>query len=217
MSGICIDITDRKLSEEALFNAQKLESIGTLAGGIAHDFNNLMNSVLGQSALALHKLPKENPAVSNIQKAIKSSERVGQLYDLLQANDLQGLKDLFHAFYATIPYQWYSNSTVAQYEGYYASIFYSYFAALGLEIVLEDTTNHGRIDMTVKFEGRIYIFEFKVVEAAATGDALAQIKAKQYAAKYAGQGLAIYLIGVEFSKASKNVVGFEVEPFGEAP
>ncbi|MBP6673024.1 MAG: PAS domain S-box protein, partial [Bacteroidetes bacterium] len=90
MSGICIDITNRKLSEEAMLNAQKLESIGTLAGGIAHDFNNLMNSVLGQSALALHKLPKENPAVGNIQKAIKSSERVADLTKQLLAYSGKG-------------------------------------------------------------------------------------------------------------------------------
>jgi hypothetical protein len=142
---------------------------------------------------------------------IPASERVGQLYRLLRANDLQGLKNLFHAFYATIPYHWYTKSTVAQYEGYYASIFYSYFAALGLEITLEDTTNHGRIDMTVRFEGRIYIFEFKVVELVPEGRALQQIKDKHYADKYKGSSAPVYLIGVEFSKDTRNIVGFEVE------
>jgi hypothetical protein len=142
---------------------------------------------------------------------LEAGVRIGQLYDVLHANDLQGLKNLFHAFYATIPYQWYTNSTVAQYEGYYASIFYSYFAALGLEITLEDTTNHGRIDMTVRFEGRIYIFEFKVVELVPNGRALQQIKDKHYADKYKATGAPIYLVGVEFSKETRNIVGFEVE------
>ena len=100
---------------------------------------------------------------------------------------------------------------MAKYEGYYASIFYSYFAALGLYITLEDTTNHGCIDMTVKFEGRIYIFEFKVVELVSEGKALQQIKDKNYAEKYKASGEPIYQIGVEFSKESRNIVGFEVE------
>ena len=145
---------------------------------------------------------------------LEAGARIGQLYDLLRANDLQGLKNLFHAFYATIPYHWYTKSTVAQYEGYYASIFYSYFAALGLEITLEDTTNHGRIDMTVKFEGRIYIFEFKVVELVPEGRALQQIKDKHYADKYLGSGVPVTMIGVEFSKETRNIVGYEVEQAG---
>lgn len=55
-------------------------------------------------------------------------------------------------------YNWYTNNPIAQFEGYYASIFYSHFAALGLDIRLEDTTNHGRIDMTVLFSGQVFIF-----------------------------------------------------------
>jgi len=140
-----------------------------------------------------------------------AGQQIGKLYDLLRANNLPALKDLFHAFYSTIPHQWYTNNTIANFEGYYASIFYSYFAALGLEIVLEDTTNHGRIDMTVQFENRLYIFEFKVVELSPEGKALQQIKDKNYADKYKSSGKPIYLIGVEFSKQSRNIVGFEVE------
>jgi len=134
-----------------------------------------------------------------------------QLYELLHAKNLAGLKDLFHAFYASIPHQWYNSNPIANYEGYYASVFYSYFSALGLNISLEDSTNLGRIDMAVRFEGNIYIFEFKVVEMNAGGSALQQIKDKQYADKYKTQGLPIYLIGVEFSKVSRNIVGFEID------
>jgi hypothetical protein len=146
----------------------------------------------------------------SLERTQKLNNRI-QLYHLLQSNDLAGLQTLFHAFYATIPHQWYSKNNLAGLEGYYASIFYSYFAALGLEITLEDTTNHGRIDMTLRFEGRIYIFEFKVVELVPDGRALQQIKDKQYADKYKATGMPIYLIGVEFSKESRNIVGYEVE------
>jgi hypothetical protein len=133
------------------------------------------------------------------------------LYRLLQTNDLTGLKDLFQAFFASIPHQWYDNNPISRYEGYYASVFYSYFAALGLDILLEDATNHGRIDMTVKFNSQIYLFEFKVVELVAEGHALQQLKDKGYAEKYRALGQPIHLIGVEFSRASRNVVRFEVE------
>ncbi|MDO9571803.1 MAG: ATP-binding protein [Hydrogenophaga sp.] len=136
---------------------------------------------------------------------------ISQLYDLLLANDLPALQPLFHAFFATIPRDWYRNSPIAQYEGYYASIFYSHFAALGLDIRLEDATNQGRIDMAVLFNGYVYIFEFKAIDGNPQGKALEQIKNKHYAEKYRARGEPIHLIGVEFNKASRNIVGFEVE------
>ena len=90
-------------------------------------------------------------------------------------------------------------------------MFYSYFAALGLNITLEDTSNLDRIDMTLKFNQRVYIFEFKVVELSPEGKALQQIKDKAYADKYRALNQPIYLIGVEFSKTNRNIVGFEWE------
>ena len=38
------------------------------------------------------------------------------------------------AFFASSPHDWYRNNPIAHYEGYYASMFYSHFAAPGLEI-----------------------------------------------------------------------------------
>ena len=84
------DITERKRAEEALRHAQKLESIGTLAGGIAHDFNNLLNAIMGQSSLALGRLPKESPAGSNIAKALKAAERAADLTRQLLAYSGKG-------------------------------------------------------------------------------------------------------------------------------
>jgi signal transduction histidine kinase/CheY-like chemotaxis protein len=48
------DITERKKLQEQLFQAQKMEGIGTLAGGIAHDFNNILGIILGYSTLLAH-------------------------------------------------------------------------------------------------------------------------------------------------------------------
>ena len=131
----------------------------------------------------------------------------GRLYDLLEANDFDGLKTLFHAFFASIPYEWYTNNDIAQYEGYYASVFYSYFASLGLDIRVEDSSSHGRTDMAVLFNGNVYLFEFKVVEQASAGSALAQLQERRYADKYRALGQPIHLIGVEFSKGRAQPSG----------
>ena len=134
-----------------------------------------------------------------------------RLYRLLEADDFAGLQSLFQAFFASIPYEWYTNNDIARYEGYYASVFYSYFAALGLDITVEDSTSHGRLDMAIRFNDNVYLFEFKVVEMASEGAAMAQWKERRYADKYRGSGGAIHLIAVEFSKDARNVASFQVE------
>ena len=146
--------------------------------------------------------------VKNPSEQSKQSER---LYKALLLNDFDTLKTIFHAFFASIPHHWYTNNTIQTFEGFYASVFYSYFAALGLDVTVEDCTNHGRLDMTLKFNAQVYLFEFKVVELTTNGRALQQIKDKQYADKYRDLNEPIHLIGVEFSKENRNIVGFEVE------
>ena len=135
-----------------------------------------------------------------------------RLHDLLAAGDVPGLKALFHAFFAGIPYEWHTNNEIARFEGYYASVFYSYFAAvLGPAVTVEDSSSRGRADLAVRAGGQVYLFEFKVVEQAGPGAALAQLQARGYADKYRGAGAPVHLVGVEFSSASRNVVAFDHE------
>ena len=145
-----------------------------------------------------------------VQDTAQQTANSIRLARLLEAHDCAGLKDLFHAFFASIPYQWYTNNDIADFEGFYASVFYSYFAALGYEISVEESSSHGRLDMAVRTGGHVYLFEFKVVEMSPPGAALAQLQERGYADKYRARGEPIHLIGVEFSRDTRNVTTFEV-------
>ena len=157
-----------------------------------------------------------------VQNDTARTRNTDRLYDLLEADDLPGLEALFRSFFASIPYEWYTNNDIANFEGNevrqdfaYASVFYSHFAALGLDLAVEESANRerldsrGRLDMAVRFEGRVYVFEFKVVEQAGKGAAMAQLKDRGYADKYRSPGVHVHLVGVEFSSTSRNVVAFE--------
>jgi hypothetical protein len=150
----------------------------------------------------LTQFSKDAVAKQNIQS---------NLYDILLENDLDGLKNIVFSFFASIPNDWYRKNRIAEYEGYYASVFYSYFASLGLDVTPEDATNHGKIDMTLQFNNFIYIFEFKVIELVKDDNsALQQINDKRYHEKYSDHK-DIYLIGIEFSKKDRNITRYEWE------
>ena len=119
------------------------------------------------------------------------------------------LQQAFHSFFSCIPNDWYRKNNISEYEGFYCSMFYTFFAALGLDIVAEDHTSKGRIDLTVIMESAIYIFEFKMKTN--PKNALTQIKEKQYYQKYLSDNKNIFLIGIEFDEEQKNISHYECE------
>ncbi len=76
--GLIQDITERRILQEQLFQAQKMESIGRLAGGVAHDFNNLLTAVLGYLELAYIDLPADLPADHPLRADLDEILRAGE-------------------------------------------------------------------------------------------------------------------------------------------
>lgn len=72
INGIVWDITDQRLLEEEIINAQKLESIGTLAGGIAHDFNNLLQGIFGYISMAKLTFDQKEKSLAMLEQAEKA-------------------------------------------------------------------------------------------------------------------------------------------------
>ena len=77
--GIARDITDKRLMEDELAKADKLESIGLLAGGIAHDFNNILAAILGNVSLARMETADSPETQELLASAEKATERARDL------------------------------------------------------------------------------------------------------------------------------------------
>jgi len=129
----------------------------------------------------------------------------------LREGKVETLREVLKSLFASIPYEWYRKNELANYEGYHASVVYSFLAGAGFELIPEDITSKGRIDLTILFEGRCYLLEFKVVEMEGKGRALERLKEKGYAEKYKGKYGEVYLIGIEFSKEKREITKFEWE------
>lgn len=134
------------------------------------------------------------------------------LYDFMEQGDLAGMESVIKRLFAGIPYRNFTNNHLLEAEGYYASVLYAFFLSLDAEIIPEDVTNHGQVDMTVKIAKHIYVMEIKLISEAsiAHNSALEQIKNMGYAKKYRGQkGVAVHEVGLVFSKAESNLVKFD--------
>lgn len=79
------DVTERKMAEAALAQAEKLESLSTLAAGLAHDFNNHLQTILGLSSVAVGLLSPKHQARSSLQQIEKTVADAARLVRQLTA------------------------------------------------------------------------------------------------------------------------------------
>ena len=69
------DITERRVSEERLRRAQKMEAVAQLAGGVAHDFNNLLTIIQGYADIQLKRLGAQDPLRRSAEKIRKATDQ----------------------------------------------------------------------------------------------------------------------------------------------
>jgi two-component system, cell cycle sensor histidine kinase and response regulator CckA len=85
MTGVCLDVTDRKLLEERLRQAQRMDSIGQLAGGIAHEANNMMSVVLGCADYVLQRHDLADAVRQDVDQIWRAAKRTAGVTQQLLA------------------------------------------------------------------------------------------------------------------------------------
>jgi PAS domain S-box-containing protein len=76
---VMADVTERKMMEEQLRQAQKMDAVGQLAGGVAHDFNNLLTVITSYGQFLLNALPEQDPRRSDAHQITQAAARAASL------------------------------------------------------------------------------------------------------------------------------------------
>ena len=142
----------------------------------------------------------------------RREEDSDELDRCLRETDFEGLRRRIRSVLASIPHQWYDTSPLANYEAHYAAALLVFFKGLpDVRLTTEDSSSMGRLDMALQAYGQVYLLEFKVLDRSKPGAAIEQMKRRRYMDKYRGLGQPIHLVGLYFSRETRNVERFEVE------
>ena len=77
--GIQEDITERRLTEQKLRQAEKMEALGSLAGGIAHDFNNMLLPILTLTRMVMRDFSEDDKQYGRLRNVVEAAERASEL------------------------------------------------------------------------------------------------------------------------------------------
>ncbi len=123
---------------------------------------------------------------------------------MLAEENIEAFLPHLKTFYDKFPYTIINNN-----ERHYQAVMFTIFAMLGADVKVEEVTPDGRIDMVLKTDKTIYIFELKYNRSAEA--AIQQIKQKDYAKIYANDGRKIVKAGLNFSEDRRSLENWKVE------
>lgn len=123
---------------------------------------------------------------------------------VLLEDDIEAFLPYLQTFYDKFPYTIINNN-----ERHYQAVMFTIFSMLGADVKVEEPTPDGRIDMVLKTDTAIYVFELKYNKSADV--AIQQIKQKDYAKIYVGDGRKIVKVGLNFSEDRRSLENWKVE------
>ena len=132
---------------------------------------------------------------------------IAKMYLALLHENLDEMFSLLQAYLLTVPYCNNANS-----EGHYQQMFYVIFSLLGRYVEVEVNTPTGRVDMVMKTDKAVYLFELKLNMSAQA--AIKQIDLKDYASKFALCGLPIVKVGINFDPNRRTIGDWKVVTTG---
>ncbi len=128
-----------------------------------------------------------------------------QLYVAIDEGRIDEALDLLKTFLSTVPY---TGNT--DYEGHYQSMLYVIFSLIGYyNVDIEVRTPTGRVDMVLKTDDTVYVFELKFNKSAQ--EALEQIDLKNYPERFALYRLPIVKVGINFSSETRTLDGWAIQ------
>ena len=129
---------------------------------------------------------------------------IGDMFEALLNEDLDGMLRLLQAYLLTVPYCDNANS-----EGHYQQMLYIIFSLLGRYVDVEVHTPTGRVDMVMRTQKALYLFELKLNKNAHT--AMNQIDLKDYASKFSLTGLPVVKVGINFDSERRTISDWQIE------
>jgi hypothetical protein len=214
------DIEQTIISEEALnaFDVEYIDLIALLWQTGYLTFEKRIHDMMGRVSYKL-KVPNLEIQFSLNELFIdyltnqrhEKRKFENNLFQALKENNFDQFIEVLKTIFASIPYHNYAKNIIANYEGYYSSVVFVYLSALGYEVIPEDTTSRGRIDLTLRLDDRTVIIEFKVDTDESP---IKQIREKKYYEKYLNEDKAIYLVGINFDSRKRNIVKHEAGRLG---
>ena len=122
----------------------------------------------------------------------------------LMHEDLDGMLRLLQSYLLTIPYCNDANS-----EGHYQQLLYVIFSLMGRYVDVEVHTATGRVDMVMRTDKNLYLFELKLNKSAEA--AMRQIDLNDYASKFALSGLPVIKVGISFDAERRTIGNWKIE------